>query len=192
MSLDEFRKQRASQKQDAIRSAAERLFLERGFDGASVEAIAGYAGVSTATVYSHFGSKRGLFEAVIEAATAHMALDATSSLKELSRAYAHLMVNPTVRGLIRLIASEAERFPELGEALFEHGKQAIYAAFTAAFEAEAKAGRIAPQDDWTVAASQITGAISQSVLMPWLMANRDGVRDPIEVADQATALFIKE
>ncbi len=60
MSLEEFRKKRAAQKQDAIRRAAERLFLKRGFDGASIEMIAAEAEVSTATVYSHFGSKRGI------------------------------------------------------------------------------------------------------------------------------------
>ena len=191
MSLETFRKQRATQKRDAVRSAAEQLFLQRGYDGASVEAIAAQAGVSTATVYSHFGSKRGLFEAVVAAATVHMRLEAAASLEDVARAYAQLMSDPAVRGLIRLVASEAERFPELGEALFGHGKQVVYEAFSAAFQAEADAGRIARQDDWTLAASQITGMISQSVLMPWLLANRDGVRDPIEVADAAAAVFFK-
>ncbi len=121
-----------------------------------------------------------------------MTLDASDSLQAVARAYAKLMTDAAVRGLIRLVASEAERFPELGDALFEHGKQAVYAAFSAAFEAEAQAGRIAPRDDWTLAASQLTGVIGQSVLMPWLLANRDGVRNPIEVADEAVALFLRE
>ncbi len=192
MTLEDFRQKRGAEKRASIRKAASALFVERGFDGASIEAIAAKAGVSTATVYSHFGSKKDLFAAVIAAATAHMHLDAADDLRTVAQAYAQLMLNDEVRGLIRLVASQSERFPELGEALFEHGKQAIYAAFSAAFEAEARAGRIQPREDWTLAASQITGVISQSILMPWLLANRDGIRDPKLVADEAVALFLTE
>jgi len=192
MTLEDFRQKRGAEKRDAIRKAASALFVERGFDGTSVEAIAAKAGVSTATVYSHFGSKKDLFAAVIASASEHMRLDAADSLITVAHAYAQLMLNEEVRGLIRLVASQSERFPELGEALFEHGKQAIYAAFSVAFEAEAKAGRIAARDDWTMAASQLTGMVSQSVLMPWLLANRDGVRDPKQVVEAAVALFLKE
>ncbi len=47
--------------------AAARLILEMGYGGASMDAIAAGAGVSKQTVYSHFGAKEALFEAIIEA-----------------------------------------------------------------------------------------------------------------------------
>src|SRR6476619_2170444 len=52
-----------------ILEAASRNFSAHGLERASVEAIAAEAGVSKMTVYSHFASKEGLFEAVIRERT---------------------------------------------------------------------------------------------------------------------------
>ena len=49
-----------------ILDAADELFGERGYDGASVRDIARRAGVKKALVFYHFGSKGALFEAVLE------------------------------------------------------------------------------------------------------------------------------
>ncbi|NKI93712.1 TetR/AcrR family transcriptional regulator [Rhizobacter sp. SG703] len=48
-----------------ILEAARRHFYAHGLERASVDAIAAEAGVSKMTVYSHFGSKEGLFEAEV-------------------------------------------------------------------------------------------------------------------------------
>jgi len=48
-----------------IVEAAHSHFNAHGFERASVDAIAAEAGVSKMTIYSHFTSKEGLFEAVI-------------------------------------------------------------------------------------------------------------------------------
>ena len=52
----------------AILEAAEVLFAEKGFDGVSIRAIAEKAGVSKANVFHHFGSKDGLYLAVLRSA----------------------------------------------------------------------------------------------------------------------------
>jgi TetR/AcrR family transcriptional repressor of mexJK operon len=52
-----------------IMEAARSHFYARGLERASVDAIAADAGVSKMTVYSHFGSKEGLFEAVVRERT---------------------------------------------------------------------------------------------------------------------------
>ena len=41
------------------------MFAERGFEAATFEEIAERAGVSRPILYSHFGDKQGLFEAVV-------------------------------------------------------------------------------------------------------------------------------
>jgi AcrR family transcriptional regulator len=46
-----------------VLDAAIDVFAEHGFDGASSKAIAMRAGVTPATIYHHFGNKRGLYEA---------------------------------------------------------------------------------------------------------------------------------
>ena len=48
--------------------AAQKLFLERGFSGTTVAAVAAEAEVSPETIYGSLGGKRGLLEGVIAAA----------------------------------------------------------------------------------------------------------------------------
>ena len=47
-------------------ASARRLFSQRGFDGTSVRAITRQAGANLGAVTYHFGSKRGLYAAVLE------------------------------------------------------------------------------------------------------------------------------
>ncbi len=54
-------------------AAARRVFLKRGYHGASVEQIADEAGFSTGVVYSQFGGKAELFLALLEARIAERA-----------------------------------------------------------------------------------------------------------------------
>ena len=64
---------RADQAQETRRrvlEAAFRLFVERGYAGTPIAAIATEAGVSPETIYLTFGGKRGLLEGVIETAIA--------------------------------------------------------------------------------------------------------------------------
>ncbi|MEQ8479510.1 MAG: TetR family transcriptional regulator [Hoeflea sp.] len=53
--------------------AAERLFAERGYDGASVRDIAAAAGAQIASVSFHHGGKEALFEKVIERRASELA-----------------------------------------------------------------------------------------------------------------------
>ncbi|WPU94939.1 TetR/AcrR family transcriptional regulator [Mucilaginibacter sabulilitoris] len=53
-------------KKDHILDVAERIFAEMGFDGASTRMISGEAGVNMAMLNYYFGSKEGLFLAVID------------------------------------------------------------------------------------------------------------------------------
>ncbi|GAB3923495.1 TetR/AcrR family transcriptional regulator [Mucilaginibacter myungsuensis] len=52
-------------KKDHILDVAERVFSDHGFDGASTRKISGEAGVNMAMLNYYFGSKEGLFLAVI-------------------------------------------------------------------------------------------------------------------------------
>jgi AcrR family transcriptional regulator len=56
---------RTSTRSDLL-TAGRKLFSERGYDGASVRAITREAGANLGAVTYHFGSKRGLYSAVLE------------------------------------------------------------------------------------------------------------------------------
>jgi TetR/AcrR family transcriptional regulator, mexJK operon transcriptional repressor len=121
--------ERADLKRRAIVEAAREIFIARGFE-AGIELIAQQAGVSKVTIYNHFGSKVELFSAVIHDALAD-ALGATTSalekalsesddlreiLVETARGWVAGMAKPQVLALRTLVASESQRFPELGRA----------------------------------------------------------------------------
>lgn len=58
-------------KKDHILDVAERVFADKGFDGASTRLISGEAGVNMAMLNYYFGSKEGLFLAIFERKIAH-------------------------------------------------------------------------------------------------------------------------
>jgi AcrR family transcriptional regulator len=64
------RAEQAEQTRRRVLEAAFRLFVERGYGGTTVAAVAEQAGVSPETIYLSLGGKRGLLEGVIEMAIA--------------------------------------------------------------------------------------------------------------------------
>lgn len=60
------RAEQVERNRGAVLEAARRVFIERGYAGASLEAIAEEAGFSKGVVYSQFGSKPDLFFALLE------------------------------------------------------------------------------------------------------------------------------
>ena len=54
-----------SQTRERILDAAERLFMEKGYEGTSTRMVTGAAGVNLAAVNYHFGSKEALMQAVL-------------------------------------------------------------------------------------------------------------------------------
>lgn len=62
------RRAAAKESRRAIAAAARRLFLERGYTGTTMNAIAQAAGVSQETVYASFGPKPSIFRHLVETA----------------------------------------------------------------------------------------------------------------------------
>ena len=60
------RPEQTERNREVVLSAARRVFLDRGYVGATLEAIAESAGFSKGVVYSQFGSKADLFLALLE------------------------------------------------------------------------------------------------------------------------------
>jgi TetR/AcrR family transcriptional regulator, regulator of autoinduction and epiphytic fitness len=60
------RKSQARQTRLQILEAARSVFDERGYTGATIEAIAAQAGVAVETVYAVFGSKAGILKSLID------------------------------------------------------------------------------------------------------------------------------
>src|SRR5262249_51780543 len=62
----------AAATREALLAAGAELFAERGYDGVPVWNIARAAGVNKAMISYHFGGKRGLYRAILEATFAEI------------------------------------------------------------------------------------------------------------------------
>lgn len=60
------RRAQARRNRETVLDAAERQFLDDGYAGTTIAAIAGEAGVSVETIYKAFGGKSGLVRAIYE------------------------------------------------------------------------------------------------------------------------------
>lgn len=118
-------------KRDAIMVAATRLFLERGYSGTSMEAIAEAAPVSKPTLYTHFRDKNDLFAAVVmqrcEAFLANMeglldhALEPDLALRPLATKFIEMIHDEEALALYRTVMFEWRQFPELGQGFYDCG-----------------------------------------------------------------------
>jgi AcrR family transcriptional regulator len=59
---------RKARTASAITDAAERLFIGRGYSATTMEELAEEADVAVGSIYAHFGSKEGVYSALIERA----------------------------------------------------------------------------------------------------------------------------
>jgi TetR/AcrR family transcriptional repressor of mexJK operon len=125
---------RSEQKRHTVLQSAEELFLTRGFNGTSMDEVADHAGVSKQTVYNQFANKAALFVEVVESMTARGAKHVQAEMREpqnLGQVAAELsghakrllaiVTTPKLMQLRRLVIAEADRFPELGRALYDGG-----------------------------------------------------------------------
>ncbi|MDD5297898.1 MAG: TetR family transcriptional regulator [Rhodocyclaceae bacterium] len=69
--------------QERILDAAERLFMEQGFEGTSMRQVTSEAGVNLAAVNYHFGSKEALMQAVLRRRTETLNRERLRVLDEL-------------------------------------------------------------------------------------------------------------
>lgn len=146
----------------AVLAAAEEVFLRDGYVGASMDEVARLAGASKQTVYKHFGSKQQLFIDLVTSMTVttgdpigHETADASGDVAETLTALAVSMLDavldPRILRLRRLVIGEANRFPELGRALFEHGPARAMAGVQRRLQAWIDAGALPPHDTGTAA-----------------------------------------
>jgi AcrR family transcriptional regulator len=117
-----------------ILEAAQRHFNEHGLERANVDAIAADAGVAKMTVYSNFGSKEGLFQAVVRDRTATVvagvppgagALDPDQPEKALLAIGARFLAlaRGDALGALRAVYGVAGAQPEVCRALYKEGPE---------------------------------------------------------------------
>jgi AcrR family transcriptional regulator len=140
----------------AILDAAAEAFFKSGFEGTSVDAIIERIGGSKRAVYAHFGSKRGLFVAIVmehvERALASFESeelrghDLRSRLQDFGCRMLELLTSPKTSALFSMIIGEGRRFPELAKDFFENGPERATDLLTKELQAHLDRGEIALAD----------------------------------------------
>ena len=131
----------SDERVDQLLSIATEVFLEKGFDSASVGEMAKRAGASKGTYYSRYPTKELLFAAMIRRKADRLeagldnAVRTDRDLKTALRAFAErllevVLADDTIR-LDRVLAMEAHRFPELGKLFYESGPGRVIDALAA-------------------------------------------------------------
>ena len=119
-----------------ILDAAQRVFLDRGYQSASVDEIAETAPASKPTIYAHFAGKEALFEAVvarvIDGLTNFEGFEpkgrtVQDRLASLGVEVGERFIQDTI-GITRATIAEAERFPALSRHVHEAGRDRAAAA----------------------------------------------------------------
>src|SRR6202047_184155 len=117
-----------SSKRRQILGGARKVFMDLGFDGASMNEIARSAGVSKGTLYVYFADKNRLFEAIVwEESLAHghvgfnldPARDVATTLRDFGKAYVELLCRRGGGSAIRTVMAIAERMPDVGRRFYE-------------------------------------------------------------------------
>jgi len=155
-------------KRDAILTAAVEVFLSVGFGATSMDSITQKAGVSKATVYSHFGNKQKLFGAIIKARCHDLLIplqtseiqssDLELTLRRVADHFMDMVINESILALYRVVIAEASRFPELARVFYENGPGQTTENFAHYLSEQTERGQLEIPDP-TRAAEQFFGLL---------------------------------
>jgi AcrR family transcriptional regulator len=187
-------------KRRQILDGARKVFLDLGFDGASMGEIARSAGVSKGTLYVYFADKNRLFQAIVEQETLEQgaiafnfdpARDVTTTLHEFGEAYIALICRPGGGSAIRTVMAIAERMPEVGRNYYDHVLDKTINRLATYLEAHVKLKELAI-DDCQFAASQFLLLCQASLFLPFIFQaapppSPERIR---AVVDSATRMFL--
>jgi AcrR family transcriptional regulator len=117
----------AGEVEERILDAARKVFLDRGFEGASIEEIAAVARSGKPTLYARFRDKKALFTAAVtgyviarQDRLENFSPSGTTIEERLASIGVTVLQEALTAewiGLVRLAIAEARRFPDLGSAV---------------------------------------------------------------------------
>jgi AcrR family transcriptional regulator len=189
-----------SSKRRQILDGARKVFMDLGFDGASMGEIARAAQVSKGTLYVYFADKCALFEAILEqealqhgqvAFNFDPARDVETTLKDFGRAYNRLLCRPGGGSAIRTVMAIAERMPDLGHRYYARVLDKSINRLSDYLNAHVASGDLAI-DDCDLAASQFMELCKASLFLPFVFqaAPAPSEERMSEVVDSATRMFL--
>jgi TetR/AcrR family transcriptional repressor of mexJK operon len=169
---------RSDRKRKALLLAATEIFLDKGYDGTSMDDVAAKAAVSKPTVYKYFSDKERLFAEIVRATTSEIddlvrlvieTMTAKTSVESglivLARRFITALMQPRILRLRRLVMANADRFPDVGRSWYEQGFERVLATLATALQGLADR-KLLHVDDPLLAANHFVG------LLLWIPVNK--------------------
>lgn len=189
-----------SSKRRQILDGARKVFMDLGFDGASMNEIARSAGVSKGTLYVYFADKNRLFEAIVqEEALAHGQVvfnfdperDVETTLREFGNAYIELVCRPGGGSAIRTVMAIAERMPDVGRRYYENVLEKTINRLADYLQAHVRSNDLAIEN-CQLAASQFHQMCQASLFLPFVFqaAPAPSAERIAQVVESATRMFM--
>lgn len=150
-------REQAEARQAELLDAALDHFLDKGFEPATIEAIAASVGMAKRTVYARYPDKAALFRAAVRRAIeglsvsqAHLRAARAGRLEDTLHAIATLRVDqlmtPAGLKLQRIINTESYRFPDIFTTAYELGALPVVNVIAEVLAEETRAGRLAVEE----------------------------------------------
>jgi TetR/AcrR family transcriptional repressor of mexJK operon len=190
----------AEQRRDRIVRLVWPLFLKKGYDNVSIDDIIGVVGGSKATIYTWFGGKDGLFEAVVRQKCQEVVLaihvDPAGSLEaqltEIGHSFLAMVLSPPILEFHRLMVSIGRKFPETGRLFFESGPASAYSIVATWIAKHQKDGRIGEGDPYRLAVLFLDMLIGEQQLSSLTGMSRAAKRGKIdETVRLAVNVFLR-
>ena len=189
-------------RRQALLSAAEALFIEKGYEATSLTDIIDRAGGSRATLYAHFGDKEGLFRAVLVerkrqmmSGLARVESAQSGSPRDHLLAVAHQCIQTLMEdnsaSLLRVLVTEGARVPDIAWMFLHAGPESSVMGLAVYLERLKRAG-VLQLDDTAVAARVFLGMVTGNRVLERLIQPARPV-DPIQLnqyLEQAVDLFL--
>jgi TetR/AcrR family transcriptional regulator, mexJK operon transcriptional repressor len=194
------RKRTAIKREKIVRSAA-KLFLERGYDSVSINEIIAVVGGSKETIYSNFGSKAKLFEAVVEQLCSDVTIRIDTrpigSLQEQATRIAHsfvsIVLTPQIISFHRLVTSIGREFPAAGRLFYQTGPETVYRIFAEWIAQHQKSGNIRADQDPRRLAILFHDMLIGEQILSWLTSastQKDRAKRINQTVELAVSVFL--
>ncbi|EJL33342.1 TetR/AcrR family transcriptional regulator [Novosphingobium sp. AP12] len=194
-------REQARARQVALLDAALEHFLDKGYEGATIEAIAADVNMTKRTVYARYADKTALFRAAIRHGTQRRAVGAEvieatrgGTLEETLVAIATLRID-LVRDadgakLQRIINTESYRFPDIFQTYYDIAALPTVRFLAEILAEETRAGRLAI-DDPILAANVFMSMVVSGPVRFILSGNELGREDIDRRVRFAIRLFLE-
>ncbi|RWR25504.1 TetR/AcrR family transcriptional regulator [Sinirhodobacter populi] len=169
----------------AILDAAAKVFLDHGYAAASIDAVIERIGGSKRNIYSIFGSKEGLFNAIVEekaedlfnilSVQGDIRKEFQEKLFEFAVRLLEIFMSPQMAGVYRVVISEASRLPNLASSFYRNGPGRSAVALAGILDDAVRRGEIFV-DDTKEAAEQFIGILRGNIYLEFVL----GLREPLE------------